>query len=290
MDSLRFDAMTRGLARRFSRRSAVAAGSASLLGGLALRDVAAQDATPVVSDATPVAEGTDASFLFVQTATSGSFRANPGAGTPEVGGTPTPGGGAQYLLTLEGHAGGTVYFSDRPERVFGDAPTGKFLDGLGFSPDNPPNAAIVTQSDQGEDVAVVELVDPVYDEASGTLTYGANVLDEYEGDGLTHVAAQQQDASLPEQFDRASLFIDDCADQVWACYPRTGPDPNAPAGYITIGRCWSWDCVCCDWSNCSGSDPDSMCNQSGFDCGDEGCLACTTSPIAVATGEGGECI
>ena len=40
----------------------------------------------------------------------------------------------------------TIYFSDRPERIFGDLPTQEFLDTLGFTPDFPPNAALITQA------------------------------------------------------------------------------------------------------------------------------------------------
>lgn len=191
-------------------------------------------------------------FLFVQTATAGSFTANPGAGTPTVDGTPVPGGGAEYVLTLEGHGGGTVYFSDRPDRIFGEAPTQAFLDGLGFAPGNPPNAALVTQTDDGtEEVIVLELLNPTYDEAAGTVTYGATILDEYAGDGLAHVAAQQQDMTLPESFGRTSLFIDDCSD-IPGCEiyegrggQAVGPIPNG----INSGQCWSWSDIACEPCN-----------------------------------------
>ena len=36
----------------------------------------------------------------------------------------------------------TIAFSDRPERIVVQAPMQQFLDGLGFSVENPPNAAI----------------------------------------------------------------------------------------------------------------------------------------------------
>ena len=199
MTTNRFDALSRTLSTRVSRRAVVEATGLGLAAGVVGQRAAAQDATP-----TPLTD--DKTFsLFVQTAQSGSFSANPGVGTP------APGGGAGYLLTLNGHPGGTVYFSDRPDRIFGEAPTGAFLDGLGFSPNNPPNAALVTQGEDGaEAVVILELINPTYDPGSGTITYGAAILDEYTGDGLAHVAAQQQDAALPETFGRASLFIDDC--------------------------------------------------------------------------------
>ncbi len=201
----RFDALSRTLSTRLSRRAAVHASGLGLTAGIAGSRTLAQDATPE-----PTA--TDKTFfLFVQTAQSGSFTANPGAGTPAADGTPVPGGGADYLLTLEGHPGGTVYFSDRPDRIFGETPTQAFLDGLGFAPGNPPNAALVTRTDAGtEDVVVLELQNPIYDEATATVTYGATILDDYTGKGLAHVAARQQDATLPETFGRSSLFIDDC--------------------------------------------------------------------------------
>jgi hypothetical protein len=245
----RFDALTRSVAIRLSRRTALQAASLGLAAGFAGSRVAAQEGTPGAAPSPDASGGT--MFLFVQTAAAGTFTANLDAGTPGAGGTPTPGGGGEYLLTLEGHHGGTVYFSDRPERIFGVAPTQPFLDGLGSSPTNPPNAALVTQTEDGnEDVVVLELLAPTYNEASGTLTYGATILGEYQGDGLTHAATQQQDGALLESFGRASLFIDDCAPATSCMALATvgtfpewitlGPLPDGP-----VHKCWHWgDFVC----------------------------------------------
>lgn len=242
----RFDAFTKTFATRLSRRTALQATGLGLAAGLTGSHATAQEATPRVD------EINDTTFLFVQTATAGSFTPNPDAGTPTADGAPTPSGGGDYLLTLEGHHGGTVYFSDRPERIFGNAPTQAFLDGLGFSPSNPPNAALVTQTEDGtEEVVVLELLAPTYDESAGTLTYGATILAEYEGEGLTHVAAQQQDDALPETFGRSSLFIDDCApatdcnvlvygSRLSSHYESVGPIPGGP-----YRKCWHFgDFVC----------------------------------------------
>ncbi len=268
MESRHFDTLTRSLASTHSRRTALRAGGLALSAGLAgsssLR-VRAQDATP-----DPLAD--DATFLFVQSASSGTFAANPGAGTPTAEGTPTPGGGADYLLTLEGHTGNTVYFSDRPERIFGEAPTQRFLDGLGFSPANPPNAALVTNdADGNEDILVVELLNPVYDAGVGSVTYGVNILNDYEG-GLDFVAGRQRDADLAPTFGEASLFIDDCPD-VSGCLTSDGVigDPSyyigpLPAG-TPSGQCWHWDSLTC--KPCSGlgqSDYDSICNAAYAEC------------------------
>ena len=268
MDPSRFDAVAKALAARRRRRGIGAyasAGPGALAVGPGTR-AGAQDgsATPVGTPAgTPDAEdvGEDAAFLFVQTFASGSFAPNPGAGTPAVRGAPAAGGGAAYLLTLEGHPGGTVYFSDRPDRIFGEAPTQDFLDGLGFSPANPPNAALVAQTDAGDAVVVLELLEPAYNAGAGTLTYGAEILAEYAGEGLAHVAERQLDEALPEQFGRASLFIDDCLD-IDTCLGYCGreqcsygPVPGGP-----YGTCWSWSppigCYPCrDYGNL-----DALCN------------------------------
>lgn len=259
MTTHRFDSLTRSLSTRLSRRSALqASGLAAVTGLTAVSGLKAmaQDATPTTDEVL-----TDDTFLFVQTATGGTFAPNPGAGTPTAAdGSPALGGGADHLLTLEGHTGSTVYFSDRPERVFGAAPTDRFLAGLGFAPDNPPNAALVTKDERGdEDILVVELVDPGYDAGSGTITYGVNVLSEYEGEGLAHVAARQQDAALPERFGEASLFIDECP-TIESCYhggDNVGPVPGGP-----IGTCWSWSDVSCQ--PCDGNSTDyygHLCDQ-----------------------------
>ena len=245
MNPKSFDTIAKSFATRTSRRTALQATGLGLATGLTGSHLVAQEATPGVD------ELNDTSFLFVQTASAGSFAPNSAAGTPMADGTPVAGGGGDYLLTLEGHHGGTIYFSDRPERIFGNAPTQAFLDGLGFTPANPPNAALVTQTEDGtEDIVVLELFEPAYDETTGTLTYGATILADYEGEGLTHVAAQQQDDALPDTFGRSSLFIDDCAPAtdcnvlVWegmgSHYESVGPIPYGP-----YHKCWHFgDFVC----------------------------------------------
>jgi hypothetical protein len=270
MPTHRLDAIAKALAARRTRRAALQTTGAGIVAGLfgvAHQRASAQDPT---SDA-----DANAAFLFVQTASSGSFTANPSAGTPEIEGTPVPGGGGDYLLTLNGHHGGTIYFSDRPERVFGEEPTGQFLDGFGFSPVNPPNAALVVQTPAGEtDVVVLELLDPTYDEAGGAVTYGAVILAEYEDGGLAHAAAQQQDVELLGTFGRASLFIDACAafSQCVAWDPGMdflGPIPDGP-----YQSCWSEQkgCYPCGSSTTYG-DLVHLCNQTYAVCNEAGgCL------------------
>jgi hypothetical protein len=90
---------------------------------------------------------------------------------------PTPAGGEPVLLTLEGHTGQTICFSDRPDRIIGATPTAQFLDGLRFARENPPNAALVADFEVGQGVAVLDLLDPIWDPDTGTLVYGAEWLE-----------------------------------------------------------------------------------------------------------------
>jgi hypothetical protein len=196
-------------------------------------------------------------FLFVQTFASGRW-------------TPKQGEDGVYLLTLTGHADQTIYFADRPERITGVVPTERFLDVLGFTPADPPNAAVVAQTAEGEDVLVVELFNPVYQEksapdGSSTLTYEARVLADYEGSGLESFARQGADASLAATFGEASLFIDDCPDAMINCISN---DTYQSVGHIgPVGECYQWSSICCqpcgDGSQSHWSD---LCNQQFPDC------------------------
>jgi hypothetical protein len=139
------------------------------VGALAVSDVAGvpaavQDATPL---ATPTALEPSTTTLFVQTFEQGSLQ-------------PTEGDATTFVLTLQGDSGHTVAFSDRPERVVSAVPTQAFLDGLGFSPRNPPNAALVFEPSPGKtDFLVLKLLEPTYDVADRLLTYDVKPLDDF---------------------------------------------------------------------------------------------------------------
>jgi hypothetical protein len=275
-----FDRIAQSFAeRRINRRAAL--GMTATVGtaiGFSISELRVTAQDQVTPEATPDSGATaalaDAEFLFVQTASSGTFVPNPSAGTPTADGSDEPGGGADYLLTLDGHNGHTVYFSDRPERITGVAPTDAFLEGLGFSPENPPNAALVTSGEDGETVIlVVELVSPIHDDEDDSITYGATVLAEYDGSGLQHLIDQGGAGEFPESFDEASLFLDDCPD-VSRCtwnpsqggFPSSWPIPGGP-----YGRCWNWSkfaCLPCDPS-ITMDDLYAICNQDPVCNGDE---------------------
>jgi hypothetical protein len=212
MDSSRFDHFTKRLAFGVSRRSflggATAAGAASVVGRHA---TAAQEASPA---ATPAAaqEPADSSgsttptYLFVQQAS---------------GGTMAPTGTGEWELTLTGVSPQTVFFTDRPARQAGVLATARFLelDGM-FTGDDPPNAAVVLAEPASaeEDAVIVELREPVYDAAAGTLRYTVTVLGEGDAEELA-AWSDRADASLPETFGHVALFIDGAkvACTMWGC-------------------------------------------------------------------------
>ena len=258
MNGSRLDAISRAFAtRRLSRRAALAAGSLGLVAAGATGSAsrrggsAAQDATPAASPAAgPAAGDGQAEFLFVQTFAGGTL-------------VPKPGEDGVFVLTLTGGADQTVYFSDRPERIVGTVPMAQFLDTLGFTPDNPPNAAVVAQTAAGEDIAVVELLNPRLTQTFGTggtttLAYDVRILENYQEEGLAHLAARQQDAELPESLGPTSLFIDDCPDTSLVCLTPDGVLTCSPLGNVYgVGTCWVYWTLSCDL--CSGS-PGDICN------------------------------
>jgi hypothetical protein len=67
-----------------------------------------------------------------------------------------------HVLTLSGADANAVCFLDRAARIVGLAPTLRFLDGLGFAPDNPRNAALVAHRPEGgeQEVLVIERSSP----------------------------------------------------------------------------------------------------------------------------------
>ena len=122
---------------RLSRRSAVTKAAGGLAGGaMALTGLHA--ATAQDAEATPEAgSGDKAMYLFVQSFQSGSI-------------TPSTSEFGTHTVTLEQGWGQTIYFGDRPSRDVGAASTVDFLAGLGFDPDNPPNAALIVETAPGD--------------------------------------------------------------------------------------------------------------------------------------------
>jgi hypothetical protein len=270
MGATRFDAITKAFAqRRLSRRQTpVLAGTGPAAAGLAATGqatVSAQDATPDIAAPDPE-RGPE--MLFVQSFRSGSI-------------DPKEGADGLYTVTLEQGLGQTVYFSDRPERIVGAVPTPRFLDGLGFPDDNPPNAALVVETAAGDTAfTVVELFNPRYDDANHTATYEAAVLANWrDSSDLGFTVAPADLAALAPEFGPAHLFIDDCPSKdIWcdsldtsSGARRFGTIPNSEAGGFCFSASekvclpcepWSWDgsanVAIAHWSR--------QCNQRFPDC------------------------
>jgi hypothetical protein len=247
MDGSHFDSIARLFAeRRLSRRQMLArSGKGLAAAGVAATGFeaisSAQEATPAAQVATPAP--TDGSqypkMLFLQSFQSGSIapKANE-AGT--------------WTLTLEQGLGQTLFFTDRPDRKVGIAPTEQFLKGFGFPDDNPPNAALLFKNEQGdEDVSVVELFNPTYDTATNTATYDIQLLKEYAGLGITFQEQPTEPPDAHATFGAAHLFIDDCAEGTVTC---VSADPNTAClnawggtcgSSGPIGYCFSWSIFGC---------------------------------------------
>ena len=122
------------------------------------------------------AAGDMADFLFVQTADAMSFDK------------------ATSKLTLEGVAGQTLFFSDRPERIAGNMKTAAFVPFWSTGKDSflsdPPNADLsIMEGNQLKQVVVV-LKDP-----------------EIDGDKLTYTV-QMVEGEMPAKGSDISVFID----------------------------------------------------------------------------------
>lgn len=222
--------------RRVSRRTAL--GTSLAVGAAAMTGIGvttAQDATP---DATPEAVTASAgdrspTQLFVQSFQSGSI-------------APAAGGLGTHTVTLAQGLGQTIVFTDRPSRDVFTTPTPVFLNGLGFDVDNPPNAALLLDAGDGTtDIAVIELFNPSYDEATHTATYDIAVLANWQNDLELGFQEEPVDlANVAAEFGATHLFIDGCSGSypcVWWSegHPDTkGYLQNVPATYWwNKGKC-----------------------------------------------------
>jgi hypothetical protein len=251
VDATHFDRISKAFSqRRLSRRAALTRSGAGLaagaLGAAGLAGPsAAQEATPA---ATPAAGEFDPiEYLFVQSFESGTI-------------APKEGEDGAFTLTLQHGLGQTLYFSDRPARDVGATPTAQFLEGLGFSPSNPPNAALVVEPAPGQtDIAVVELLNPVYDPAGPGVTYEVKVLADWEDSLEMGFSEAPTDlAALAPSFGAAHLFIDgifDCKDYNLSCCPNSAVSceeegctcTNVVHDYGTVNYCSQYGrCVPCE--------------------------------------------
>ena len=171
--------------------------------------------------------GKTRSYLFVQNGKSGTFVGN---------------GDGNYTLTIDGVSSQTIYFSDRPERDAGQIDMQTYLNSGCFNETNPPNAAIdVLNGEEGNDVVIVELLNPVYDSNAATLQYTARILEDVNHSVV--VFNEKRDGSIPTSFGSVALFIDDCSDITVKCGDWAGGE----AGTVSCCTCWKFPAFTCDF-------------------------------------------
>jgi hypothetical protein len=128
------------------------------------------------------------SFLFIQSAQSGSLS--------QINDT-------AYTLELNDVADKTVSFSDRPDRIVESVSTSGFVGNWSTGEDSfaidPPNAVLIVLDNNvdtsEQEIALVELFNPVYDEDSNALTY------DLTPDNETSI-------DLPNEFGQSVMIID----------------------------------------------------------------------------------
>lgn len=203
--------------KRHMRISIVAAIAATAL--LAGCNLGAPQASP---------EPTPASVLLVAAAESGTFE---------------QAGDSNYRLSLAGVDPQLTWFTDRPVRRAGTMDVQPALDGLftgGAS--GPPNAAlsVTDPASARELVAVVELTNPTYDVAAGTLGFSARLLDQ-PTHGLEYYA--QRGDSIPAAFGPAELFIDNIfsANYCGGTVTNNSSQVLNLAGFPDINGYWEYD-------------------------------------------------
>jgi hypothetical protein len=202
-------------------------------------------------------------FMFVQSAQSGTL-------------VPVAGEDNLYTLTLRGTSPQTIAFSDRPERIVVQAPMQKFLDGMCFSPENGPNAALeILGAAEDQDVAVVELFDPVYDALNQTLKYSVSIL---EQPNHSYAAFNERaDKALPETFGPAALFIDDCSNRFMTCAKSALPPDGDCAdicGTVPTGCCWHFGDIMCEGCHSDDYYRNKCIEKFGSECGNNICDEC----------------
>lgn len=121
-------------------------------------------------------------------------------------GTLVPIADGSYRLTLSRVYPYTTYFSDKPEHLAKYYPMNDYLDGVNWSV-KPPAAISRPDAQQTEDILIVTLSNPYYNNVTNELAYTVTVIADYQGTGLKELAAKS-DPTLPQELGRVVLFID----------------------------------------------------------------------------------
>ena len=119
-----------------------------------------------------------------------------------------------YSLELDEVADKTILFSDRPNRIVSSVSTLEYISNWTSGANNfevdLPNAVVVVDLMEGkQDIAIIELFNPIYNSNNKTLKY------DITSDNVTSI-------DLPSEFGQISLIIDDAGGQ----YSFTGVNTN----------------------------------------------------------------
>ena len=156
-----------------------------------------------------ITSSSEPSFLFIQSAQSGSLS--------QINDT-------MYSLELNDIADKTVSFSDRPYRIVELIDTSEFVGNWSSTSEDcfaldPPNAALVVLDNSDvtseQDLALVELFDPVYDEDRNSLTY------DVRPDNATAIY-------VPDEFGQSVMIIDDARLLHWILVADRLTDDSEP--------------------------------------------------------------
>jgi len=126
------------------------------------------------------------------------------------GGSLARGPDGDLRLVLRDPDAKVITFADRPARVGGARPLGRFVARWNRTfGDDPPNAALqLDDAPASRDVVLLELGRPRRDRAAGTLTFRVRELRTTRRVQLSAIA-RRADTGVARRFGRASLFIDD---------------------------------------------------------------------------------
>jgi hypothetical protein len=141
-------------------------------------------------------------YLYMQQAQSGTL-------------TPIEGQKDRYVLSLTGISPRTLFITNKPRRVVGSVSSERFLLGTwntstkGEYESNPPNAALTVygQNNGAQSTMAVEIMNPSYSFATGTLSYTVKQLTGRDADTVG-VETSGNAADFPREFSSPVLYID----------------------------------------------------------------------------------
>jgi hypothetical protein len=188
------------------------------------------------------------------------------------GGSFTDLGDGLYRLTLNGVAASASYSAAYPEPASGNTTTKAVITELDWTPANPPIAAVVITDptvSNTQDVMLVGLLNPVYNESLATLSFYMRHETNYQGQNLASYILDA-DSSLPASFGEVNVIVDlhihwpfSCGSGYIGCYLHYGccsqPTVTQPLPRFKVSKCWMWTwmkCMPCSEDPCGAQYPD----------------------------------